>query len=90
MSTGIESWNMNLLEIGPMYPFPGTEFLWVLLGLATWIIWHIMQFRAENRTYAEEEKKFSDKVELQRAMRTSNAETLIEAMRSHNGKAGNS
>lgn len=84
MSTGVESWNTNLLEIGPMYPFAGTEVLWVLIGLATWIIWHIIQYRTENRIYSEDEKKFSDKTALQKAMKTSNAETLMEAMKSHN------
>ncbi len=38
MSTGIETWNVNLLDIGPMYPFPGTEMLWVVIGIGSWIL----------------------------------------------------
>lgn len=87
MSTGIETWNMNLLDIGPMYPFAGTEVFWALIGIATWIIWHILQIRSENRVYDEEEKKFSDKGALHKAMHASNAETLMEAMKTHNTKS---
>ena len=74
---------MNLLDIGAMYPFPGTEMFWAIVGIASWIIWHIIQLRAENRNLAEEEAHFSDKTKLQNAMKVSNAETLNEALKSH-------
>jgi len=83
MSTGVSTWNMNLLDIGPMYPFPGTEMLLAIIGIATWVIWHIIQMKAENRQLIEEENRFSDKAELARAMRISNAETLNEALKEH-------
>jgi hypothetical protein len=83
MSTGIESWNQNLLEIGTMYPFPGTEVLWVIIGLATWIIWHVVQYKGENRLYEEEEKSFQDETRLQSAMKLSAAETLDEELKAH-------
>lgn len=84
MSTGIETWNMNLLDIGPMYPFPGTEVLWALIGIATWIIWHVIQIRAENRTFEEEEKHYEESADaLQQAMNVSSAETLGEALKAH-------
>ncbi len=83
MSTGIETWNMNLLDIGPMYPFPGTEMLWAIIGIGTWIIWHLIQYRAENVVYDEEEASYSDQDKLKKAMALSNAETLNEAMKVH-------
>lgn len=83
MSTGIESWNQNLLDIGAMYPFPGTEVLWVIIGLATWIIWHVVQYRGENRVYEEEEKTFGNETRLRAAMKLSAAETLDEEMKAH-------
>ncbi len=83
MSTGIETWNMNLLDIGAMYPFPGTEVLWTLIGLATWLIWHWIQIRAENKVYDEDEELFSDKAKLSSAMQLSNAETLTESLKAH-------
>lgn len=83
MSTGIETWNMNLLDIGPMYPFPGTEVLWVLIGIATWILWHIVQGRMESKVYEEEDQIFSDKEKLAKAMQLSAAQTLTEELKTH-------
>ncbi len=83
MSTGITTWNMNLLDIGAMYPFPGTEMLWAVIGIGSWVIWHIIQIKAENAVCAEEERELSDPVKLGRALQFSNAETLNESMKSH-------
>lgn len=85
MSTGIETWNQNLLDIGPMYPFPGTEVLWVLIGLVTWIIWHLIQLRMENSVYDEEDQLFTDKQKLATAMEMSAAQTLVEELKTHGG-----
>ena len=83
MSTGIESWNQSMLDIGAMYPFPGTEMIWVIIGLVTWIGWHVIQFTRENRVYEEEEKSYEDQNKLQTAMKLSAAETLDEEMKAH-------
>ena len=83
MSTGIESWNQSMLDIGAMYPFPGTEMIWVIIGLATWIGWHLVQFKRENRVYEEEEKSYENQARLQAAMKLSAAETLDEEMKAH-------
>jgi hypothetical protein len=61
MSTGnFENWAGNITDIGPMYPFVGTEMWWYVLGLALWIIWHVLQTKGESKTYAEEVKKFGN------------------------------
>ena len=83
MSTGIETWNQSMLEIGAMYPFPGTEVLWAIIGIASWVIWHVIQFKSENKIYEEEEKSFEDQAKLQAAMKLSAAETLDEEMKAH-------
>lgn len=83
MSTGLETWNMNLLEIGALYPFPGTEMLLTVIGLGTWIVWHIIQFKAENIALDKEKALFSDKAKLKKAMEISNAESLSENIKGH-------
>ena len=83
MSTGIETWNMNMLDIGPMYPFPGTEGLWALIGIATWIVWHIVQLKSEGSVLKEEEQRLSEKTKLQSALKLSSAETLKEELAAH-------
>lgn len=48
MSTnGMESWAVDLKNVGAIYPFQGSEVLLVILGLIFWIGWHIIQTRQE-------------------------------------------
>ena len=59
MATGqIESWGGAITDIGPLYPFVGTEMALWIIGLALWIVWHVWQGRFEGRTFAEGETKY--------------------------------
>lgn len=53
MSTGIENWTGNMLDIGPLYPFVGSEGLLVIVGVVVWIGWHIWQVRFESQSYEQ-------------------------------------
>lgn len=67
MTTGsFENWAGTITDIGPMYPFVGSEMWWYVLGLVLWIVWHIVQTKGENRTYDEEVKKFGDAESLRK------------------------
>ena len=83
MSTGLETWNQSILDIGPAYPFVGSEMLLAIVGLATWIIWHIIQIKAENKVTEEERKSFSDKKRLAAAMKMSKRESLAHRLDGH-------
>ncbi|RWO28823.1 hypothetical protein [Mesorhizobium sp.] len=49
MSTnGMESWAVDLKEVGAIYPFQGSEVVMVIVGLVFWIGWHVLQTRQEN------------------------------------------
>ncbi|MDJ0956789.1 MAG: hypothetical protein QNI91_08035 [Arenicellales bacterium] len=56
----VTSWTGNIADIGPIYPMVGTEGLLFIIGLVTWIIWHIIQTKMENKTYEDEIKRFGD------------------------------
>ena len=59
MSTGsFENWAGTITDIGPLYPFVGTEMLWYILALVFWIGWHVVQTKRENKAYAEEVKRY--------------------------------
>ena len=48
MSTnGMTSWAVDLKDVGAIYPFQGTEVLLVILGVAFWIGFHVLQSRVE-------------------------------------------
>ncbi len=66
-STGqFTDWTGNISDIGPLYPFVGGEVWFFLIGLALWIVWHIIQTGIENKTYADEIKRFGDKNTLKK------------------------
>jgi predicted negative regulator of RcsB-dependent stress response len=48
------SWAVDLKDVGAIYPFQGTEVLLVIIGLAFWIGWHIVQTRQENAEIASD------------------------------------
>ena len=56
MSTikGIDSWAVDLAEVGPVYPFQGAEVVMAIVGIALWIGWHVWQIRAENAEIEED------------------------------------
>ena len=58
MSTikGLDSWAVDLADIGPIYPFQGTEVAMAIIGILLWIGWHAWQIRDENAEIAEDLK----------------------------------
>ena len=56
-TTGIDSWAVDLADVGAIYPMQGTEGILVIIGVVCWIGWHIWQIDFENRTIAEEEAR---------------------------------
>ncbi len=62
----VTSWAGNISEIGPLYPFVGGEVLYFFIGFVLWIIWHIIQFRMENKIYDGEIKKFGSKANMKK------------------------
>ena len=57
MSTiGYSSWAVDLKDVGAIYPFQGSEVLMVIIGLAFWIAFHVIQMRQEAAEIEEEMK----------------------------------
>ena len=46
-TTGIESWAVDLANVGAVYPFQGLELIMVLIGVIFWIYWHVWCIRWE-------------------------------------------
>ena len=55
-TTQIETWaGADLSQIGPIYPMVGTEFILFLLGLAFWLLFHVVQAKIEKKEFEADE-----------------------------------
>ncbi len=57
MNTGLDSFS-NPGDIGPLYPFVGSEVILVVIGVALWILFHVLATREENREWEEADRAF--------------------------------
>jgi hypothetical protein len=62
------SWAVDLKDIGAVYPWLGLEVIMVLVAIALWILWHIVQMRMEENEYAEDIKKYGGKENIKKAL----------------------
>jgi hypothetical protein len=69
MSTiGYDSWAVDLAEVGAVYPFQGTEWLMVIVGVVFWIGWHRIQFVREGQ-HLEDAKKIGDQDKIKAVLK---------------------
>jgi len=62
------SWAVDLKDIGVVSPWIGWEVIMVLVAIALWILWHIIQISQENREFAEDIKKYGSKEGIKKAL----------------------
>ena len=70
MSTGnVESWMGDMMTVGPLYPFVGLEWLFVILAFVIWIVWHFWQVRMESANYEDDMKTLKQGDNMAKALR---------------------
>lgn len=62
------TWAVNLADVGAVYPWVGLELIMVLVAIAAWILWHIVQIRQENRNLAEDIRLYGSKESIKKAL----------------------
>ena len=62
------TWAVDLANIGPIYPWQGSELILVIAGVAFWILWHIIQLREEKEEFAEDIAKYGSKDAIKKAL----------------------
>jgi hypothetical protein len=68
-NTIVESWSgADLTQLGPIYPFVGTEVVLVLLGLAFWLGFHVLQAGIEKREMEEDDRAARQPERLRRIL----------------------
>jgi hypothetical protein len=62
------TWAVDLANVGPIYPWQGTELIMVIVAVAAWILWHIIQLREEKEEFAEDIAKYGSKESIKKAL----------------------
>jgi len=62
-------WTGNMLDIGPLYPFVGSEGLLTIVAVVIWIGWHIWQFRMENSNFEDDLKTLKQNDNMSKALK---------------------
>ena len=67
-TTNVESWAVDLADVGAIYPMVGTEVILWVIGMVFWIVWHVWQAKFENDTYNADLVKYGSPEALQKAL----------------------
>ncbi len=62
------TWAVDLANVGAVYPWQGYELIMVIVAVALWILWHIIQLREEKAEYAEDIRKYGSKESIKKAL----------------------
>lgn len=60
----VETWAVDLADVGAVYPMVGSETIMVIVAVVAWLVWHIVQMRAEQRQHREEVRLHGSRKEL--------------------------
>lgn len=71
MTATVETWAVDLAEVGAVYPMVGTEGILVAILVVFWLGWHVWQARHENEEYQKEMDRLKDPEEYGKAMHNS-------------------
>jgi hypothetical protein len=72
MSPTIETWNINPLDTGPIYPFVGWETGMFVACAAFWVAFMVWKFRSESTKYAGQVRNLRNSDELHRLLNENN------------------
>jgi hypothetical protein len=62
------TWAVDLADTGAVYPWQGAELIMVIIAVALWILWHIIQLREEKAEYAEDIRLYGSKDSIKKAL----------------------
>lgn len=55
-TTIVNTWvGTDMSQLGPIYPMVGTEMVLVIVGVAFWLGFHLLQARIEAKEFADDE-----------------------------------
>jgi hypothetical protein len=73
----VGTWTGNVAEIGPIYPWFGSEVVMTIVLLAIWIIWHVWQIGMEESNFHDDMQTLKREGNMERALR---GERILRSM----------
>jgi hypothetical protein len=74
MDMAFTNWDGNIADIGPIYPWVGSEVAMVIVAFVFWIGWHVVQLRMENRRFEGQARALRQSGDLQKLMQSEHFE----------------
>jgi hypothetical protein len=74
MTMAFGNWDGTITDIGPIYPWVGSEVAMVIVAFVFWIGWHVVQIRAESRRFADEARALRQGGDLQKLLQSEHYE----------------
>ena len=68
------NWDGNIADIGPIYPWVGSEVAMVIVAFVFWIGWHVVQLRMESRRFEDQARALRQSGDLQKLMQSEHFE----------------
>lgn len=62
------TWAVDLANVGPVYPWIGFELIMVLVAVALWILWHVIQIRQENAELERDIRLYGDRESIRKVL----------------------
>lgn len=56
----METWAVDLKDVGAVYPWQGAEFAMAIIAIAAWIAWHFIQASKERKMYDAKVRKYAN------------------------------
>jgi len=62
------TWAVDLANVGAIYPWQGSELIMVIVAVAAWILWHIVQLREEKEEFEKDIAAYGSKESIKKAL----------------------
>ena len=66
----MESWAVDLANVGAIYPWQGLEVIMVIAGVVFWLWWHIAQLKGESEEFKADLAKYGTTEQIKKALDT--------------------
>ncbi|MFQ5467449.1 MAG: hypothetical protein ACE5DS_04865 [Kiloniellaceae bacterium] len=64
----METWAVDLADVGAVYPGQGTEVIMVLVGVVLWLAWHVWQLKGESEEFSSDLEKYGSADQIKAAL----------------------